>query len=118
VSTVGAYLLGVSVLPFIWNVLKSYRFGQPAGADDPWGFGNSLEWATTSPPPRHNFLSLPKIRSERPAFEMHDPHLVERSRADAHSPRGQSTPATAPSEAAAAAIQNDGPGNDRDARDK
>ena len=39
--------------------------------DDPWGFGNSLEWATSGPPPRHNFTELPKIRSERPAFELH-----------------------------------------------
>jgi cytochrome c oxidase subunit 1 len=37
--------------------------------DDPWGFGNSLEWATSCPPPRHNFTELPRIRSERPAFD-------------------------------------------------
>jgi cytochrome c oxidase subunit 1 len=42
-------------------------------ADDPWGFGNSLEWATSTPPPRHNFKSIPPIRSERPAFEFHYP---------------------------------------------
>ena len=41
--------------------------------DDPWGFGNSLEWATSCPPPRHNFTSLPRIRSERPAFDLHYP---------------------------------------------
>ncbi|PRZ30487.1 hypothetical protein CLV47_1301, partial [Antricoccus suffuscus] len=51
---------------------------------DPWGFGNSLEWATTSPPPRHNFLSLPRIRSERPAFELHYPHMAERMALEAH----------------------------------
>jgi cytochrome c oxidase subunit 1 len=50
--------------------------------DDPWGYGNSLEWATTSPPPRHNFLELPRIRSERPAFDLHYPHAVEQARAD------------------------------------
>ena len=43
--------------------------------DDPWGFGNSLEWATSCPPPRHNFTSLPPIRSERPAFDLHYPHV-------------------------------------------
>jgi cytochrome c oxidase subunit 1 len=107
VSTVGAYLLGISVLPFIWNVLKSYRFGQPAGADDPWGFGNSLEWATTSPPPRHNFLELPRIRSERPAFELHYPHMVQRVRVEAHTATGQSRPDPTPSEIAAAATQDD-----------
>jgi cytochrome c oxidase subunit 1 len=52
--------------------------------DDPWGHGNSLEWATSCPPPRHNFTELPRIRSERPAFELHYPHLVERLRAEAH----------------------------------
>ena len=47
-------------------------------SDDPWGHGNSLEWATSCPPPRHNFTSMPRIRSERPAFEAHYPHLLER----------------------------------------
>ncbi|MBC7306163.1 MAG: cytochrome ubiquinol oxidase subunit I, partial [Dietzia sp.] len=36
------------------------------------------------PPPRHNFASLPRIRSERPAFELHYPHMSERMRAEAH----------------------------------
>ncbi|MDJ0491573.1 cytochrome ubiquinol oxidase subunit I, partial [Rhodococcus qingshengii] len=40
--------------------------------------------ATTCPPPRHNFTELPRIRSERPAFELHYPHMVERMRAEAH----------------------------------
>ena len=52
--------------------------------DDPWGFGNSLEWATSGPPPRHNFTELPKIRSERPAFELHYPEYADRFRRDAH----------------------------------
>jgi cytochrome c oxidase subunit I len=54
-------------------------------ADDPWGHGNSLEWATSCPPPRHNFTALPRIRSERPAFELHYPHLAERLEREAHS---------------------------------
>ncbi|HEY5855796.1 MAG TPA: cytochrome ubiquinol oxidase subunit I, partial [Aldersonia sp.] len=41
-------------------------------------------WATTCPPPRHNFYELPRVRSERPAFELHYPHMVERMRAEAH----------------------------------
>ncbi|CAM3826409.1 cytochrome c oxidase subunit I [Kibdelosporangium persicum] len=116
VSTIGSYVLGASVLPFIWNVVKSYRYGQLAEADDPWGFGNSLEWATTSPPPRHNFLELPRIRSERPAFELHYPHMVERIRAEAHSGQGQSSKATAPSELGAAKTQGDD--HEGDPRDK
>jgi cytochrome c oxidase subunit 1 len=71
ISTVGAFILAVSTMVFLWNVVKSLLTGEPAGADDPWGYANSLEWATTSPPPRHNFLKLPRIRSERPAFDLH-----------------------------------------------
>jgi cytochrome c oxidase subunit 1 len=84
ISSIGAFLLGASTLPFIWNVFHSYRFGRAVTVDDPWGFGNSLEWATSCPPPRHNFTELPRIRSERPAFELHYPHLVDRFREEAH----------------------------------
>jgi cytochrome c oxidase subunit 1 len=66
-STLGAFLVGASTLPFLWNVYRSLRKGRPAGPD-PWE-GNSLEWVTTSPPPHHNFHELPPIRSERPAFD-------------------------------------------------
>ena len=84
ISSIGAFVLGLSTLPFLWNVFKSYRFGRVVTVDDPWGFGNSLEWATSCPPPRHNFTELPRIRSERPAFELHYPEYVERFRAEAH----------------------------------
>jgi len=67
-STVGAFLVGVSTLPFLWNVFVSLRRGRPAPAD-PWE-GNSLEWATSSPPPHHNFHELPEIHSERPVFDL------------------------------------------------
>jgi cytochrome c oxidase subunit 1 len=48
-------------------------------ADDPWGHGNSLEWATSCPPPRHNFTVMPRIRSERPAFDLHHPEAAAAS---------------------------------------
>jgi cytochrome c oxidase subunit 1 len=83
VSTIGAFVLGFAFLPFMWNVWKSYRYGEPTTAQDPWGFGNGLEWATSSPPPRHNFTSIPRIRSERPAFEYHYPHMIPALRAQA-----------------------------------
>ncbi|MEO8208604.1 MAG: cytochrome c oxidase subunit I [Chloroflexota bacterium] len=66
-ATVGGFLIATSILPFIWNVFVSIRNGKIAG-DDPWE-GNTLEWATTSPPPPYNFDSLPEIRSERPVFD-------------------------------------------------
>jgi cytochrome c oxidase subunit I len=85
VSTIGAFLLGISTLPFLWNVYRSYKYGEVVTADDPWGHGNSLEWATSCPPPRHNFTVMPRIRSERPAFEAHYPELAERLELEAHS---------------------------------
>ncbi|MBC6794438.1 cytochrome c oxidase subunit I [Corynebacterium macclintockiae] len=84
ISTIGAFILAVSMIPFLWNVFKSYRYGEVVTVDDPWGYGNSLEWATSCPPPRHNFTSMPRIRSERPAFELHHPHMVKRMRDEAH----------------------------------
>jgi cytochrome c oxidase subunit 1 len=92
ISTVGAFLLGVATVPFLWNVYRSYRFGEVVTADDPWGHGNSLEWATSCPPPRHNFVTMPRIRSERPAFEAHYPHLAERLEIEAHSGSGPTGP--------------------------
>jgi cytochrome c oxidase subunit 1 len=67
VSTAGALLMAVGIVPFLAAVGLAMRRppDQPA---DPWG-ANSLEWWTTSPPPHHNFRSLPPIRSERPVFD-------------------------------------------------
>jgi cytochrome c oxidase subunit 1 len=76
VSTVGAAILAVSSIFFIWNVIKTTRSAPKVNCDDPWGWGASLEWATSCPPPRHNFISLPRIRSERPAFDLHHPELA------------------------------------------
>ena len=68
VSTVGAFLIAASTLPFLWNIFASLRAGEVAG-DDPWE-GNTLEWATTSPPPPYNFDHLPEIHSTRPVFDL------------------------------------------------
>jgi cytochrome c oxidase subunit I len=78
VSTIGSFVLGLGVLVFVWNVIRSLRHGAPAG-NDPWD-GQTLEWATTSPPPERNFDALPPIRSERPFFDQKNDHLVETSR--------------------------------------
>ena len=67
-STLGAFLVGASTLPFLVNVLWSLKRG-PAAGDDPWE-GHHLEWATTSPPPPHNFHRVPPIDSERPVFDL------------------------------------------------
>ncbi|WP_320784527.1 cytochrome c oxidase subunit I [Streptomyces sp. CRN 30] len=75
-STIGAFLLGTSTLPFLYNVWKTAKYGKKVDVDDPWGFGRSLEWATSCPPPRHNFTTLPRIRSESPAFDLHHPQYA------------------------------------------
>ncbi len=76
ISTVGAGILAVSFLPFLYNVYKTTVSAPQVLIDDPWGYGGSLEWATSCPPPRHNFTSLPRIRSERPAFDLHHPEVA------------------------------------------
>ncbi|WP_066300042.1 aa3-type cytochrome oxidase subunit I [Arthrobacter luteolus] len=78
-STIGSMILGFSLIPFFWNVYITWRRGKKVEVDDPWGFGGSLEWATSCPPPRHNFTSLPRIRSERPALDLHHPELKPRA---------------------------------------
>ncbi len=77
VSTAGAAILGISTFFFIWNVFKTWKTAPKVTVDDPWGWSGSLEWATSCPPPRHNFTSLPRIRSERPAFDLHHPELAD-----------------------------------------
>ncbi len=67
-ATIGGFTIAASMLPFLWNVFVSIRSGKVAG-DDPWE-ANTLEWATTSPPPPYNFDHLPEIRSERPLFDL------------------------------------------------
>ena len=76
ISSLGAFLLGASTLPFLYNVWKTWRTAPLVETDDPWGYGGSLEWATSCPPPRHNFNAIPRIRSERPAFDLHHPELA------------------------------------------
>jgi cytochrome c oxidase subunit 1 len=68
VETIGAFLLGFSMLICVWNVLVS-RVRGPAAGNDPW-LANTLEWLTTSPPPAYNFATLPRIRSERPLRDL------------------------------------------------
>jgi cytochrome c oxidase subunit 1 len=76
VSTVGAFILGAAMLPFFLNIYVTWRRGERVLVDDPWGTGRSLEWATSCPPPRHNFDVMPRIRSESPAFDLHHPELA------------------------------------------
>ncbi|MCW2968011.1 MAG: ctaD2 [Solirubrobacteraceae bacterium] len=68
VSTVGAGVMGLSFVLFAINVWRSLRHGELAG-NDPWD-GHTLEWMTTSPPPRGNFERLPPVLSEAPLLDL------------------------------------------------
>ena len=76
ISTIGAFIIALSVLIFIINCAR-LRKGEPAG-NDPWE-GDTLEWTTTSPPPEYNFRVIPTVESDRPRLDermglpRHDP---------------------------------------------
>ena len=76
VSTAGSVFLALSMLPFFWNIYITYKRGVKTNLNDPWGYGRSLEWATESPFPRHNFTSMPRVRSESPAFDLNHPEYA------------------------------------------
>jgi cytochrome c oxidase subunit I len=69
-ATIGAFVIAAGILVFVINLVVSLRRREPAG-HDPWG-GQTLEWATTSPPPRLNFTSLPPIRSYAPLLDLRE----------------------------------------------
>ena len=71
ISSIGAFFLALAMLVFLWNIIISWWKGEIAG-DNPWDAW-TLEWATTSPPPVHNFVRLPPIRSRRPLYDVKHP---------------------------------------------
>ena len=83
VATLGSFVLSIGALLVVYNYLTSLRTGRIAG-NDPWR-ANTLEWYTSSPPPAHNFDSLPPIRSERPLYDLRWEATVAPSAAGARS---------------------------------
>jgi cytochrome c oxidase subunit 1 len=65
VATIGSYILGASVLFFLWNVYKSKKEAPnlPPPGPDPWD-ARSLEWSIPSPTPEHNFDEIPVVESQ------------------------------------------------------
>src|SRR5439155_10566480 len=83
-STIGAFVLAIGVLVTFANWFWSLRRGQTAG-NDPW-LGETLEWATTSPPPEYNFETIPVIRSKEPAWDQPELRAGAQSPADGARP--------------------------------
>jgi len=71
ISSIGAIVMGLAVVVFLWNIVASLLHGEIAG-DNPWNAW-TLEWATSSPPPPDNFKRLPPVRSRRPLWDLAHP---------------------------------------------
>jgi cytochrome c oxidase subunit I+III len=81
ISTGGAVLLVLGGALFLYNAVRAYFSGPPAG-DDPWG-GDSLEWTIPSPPPVYNFLHIPVVEGRHAAWDRSaDPPVVTGIRSD------------------------------------
>jgi cytochrome c oxidase subunit I len=85
-ETIGAFVIALSVLAFAVNVVVSLRNRRPAGAD-PWE-GQTLEWATSSPPPQLNFDFLPPVRSYAPLLDIREAESAARQARRSPSPEG------------------------------
>jgi cytochrome c oxidase subunit I+III len=72
ISTIGVLIVFPGIAVFIWNVIRSYRRGEEAGAN-PWG-ADSLEWAVPSPPLEHGWSILPIVRSRHPLWDHDELH--------------------------------------------
>ncbi len=66
-SSIGAYLLVVATLIFVFNFFRSRKRGEIAGPN-PWKAG-TLEWSIPSPPPDYNFAVIPTVTSRYPLWE-------------------------------------------------
>jgi len=75
IASVGAFILGISILVFIWNFIVTLRSGQAAGTD-PWN-AFTLEWDTDSPPKPYNFAEIPTVRSRRPFYDKKNPETAD-----------------------------------------
>src|SRR5580698_7254962 len=72
---IGAIFQAAGTLVFVYNMVRSYYKGKPAGPD-PWDAW-TLEWSTSSPPPDYNFAVTPTINSRRPLWDLKHPDDVD-----------------------------------------
>ncbi len=71
VASIGAFILVTGILVELGNAAYSWHNGLPARAHDPWA-GATLEWYALSPPPPHNFDSVPDVRSPEPLHDIRE----------------------------------------------
>jgi cytochrome c oxidase subunit I len=71
IVTIGAFIQGIAILVFVWNLISSYWKGALAG-NDPWDAW-TLEWSMSSPPPAYNFAAIPSVASRRPLWDWKHP---------------------------------------------
>lgn len=77
-STLGAFFMGIGLILLVINIVHGLLKGKPAG-NDPWD-GRTLEWATTSPPPHHDFDRQPVVNDR-------DAHWVQKYPESVHGTR-------------------------------
>lgn len=75
VETIGAFIIAISFLIFIYNLIRT--LSKPAThPEDPWE-GFTLEWKTSSPPPVENFETIPTVHSRRPLWDEKHPDMPD-----------------------------------------
>jgi len=74
-ATIGAFIIAVAIMVFLWNFIVTLRSGEKAGSD-PWD-AYTLEWDTSSPPKAYNFEVIPTVRSRRPFYDKKNPEIAD-----------------------------------------
>lgn len=74
-ASIGALIIAAGVVVFMVNIVKSLKNGERTSTD-PWD-AFTLEWDTTSPPKKYNFLTIPTVRSRRPFYDKKYPEVAD-----------------------------------------